>query len=151
MKSRRHFAIMDIISNQRVTTQEELGDALRNNGFKVTQATISRDIKELHIIKAPDRDGYYYAIPELTNLKGSQERMRRVFQDSVIKLDYSSNIIVIKTMPGAAQSVASLIDTAEQPYILGSVAGDDTIFVVVKPAEAVEKVVEKYNRMIHDK
>lgn len=150
MKARRQFAIMDIISNQRITTQEELCDALKQNGFDVTQATVSRDIKELHLIKIPDQEGYSYAMPELTALKGSEERMRRVFQDSVINIDYSNNIIVIKTMPGAAQSVASLIDTSEQSHILGSVAGDDTIFVVVKPAEAVEKVVDEFNRMIHN-
>lgn len=149
MKARRQFAIMDIISNQRITTQEELCEALKENGFDVTQATVSRDIKELHLIKVPDQEGYSYAMPELTSLKGSEDRMKRVFQDSVINLDYSNNIIVIKTMPGAAQSVASLIDTWEQPNILGSVAGDDTIFVVVKPMEAVEKVIKEFNRMLH--
>ncbi|NLB88045.1 MAG: arginine repressor [Syntrophomonadaceae bacterium] len=150
MKARRQFAIMDIISNQRITTQEELCEALRKNGFDVTQATVSRDIKELHLIKVPDQDGYCYAMPELTSLKGSEERMKRVFQDSVISLDYSNNIIVIKTMPGAAQSVASLIDNWGQPNILGSVAGDDTIFVVVKPMEAIEKVLEEFNKMLHN-
>lgn len=150
MKARRQFAIMDIISNQRITTQEELCEALRKNGFDVTQATVSRDIKELHLIKVPDQDGYSYAMPEITSLKGSEDRMKRVFQDSIISFDYSSNIIVIKTMPGAAQSVASLIDTWEQPNILGSVAGDDTIFVVVKPTEAVEKVIEEFNRTLHN-
>lgn len=150
MKARRQFAIMDIISNQRIATQEELCEALRKNGFDVTQATVSRDIKELHLVKVPDQYGYSYALPEKTALKGSEERMKRVFQDSVISLDYSGNIVVIKTMPGAAQSVASLIDTWGQSNILGSVAGDDTIFVVVKPVEAVEKVIEEFNKLLHD-
>ncbi len=150
MKARRQFAIMDIISNQRIATQEELCETLKNNGFDITQATVSRDIKELQLIKVPDSAGYHYAMPEITALKGSQERMIRVFKDSVINFDYSGNIIVIKTMPGAAQSVASLIDTAEQPHILGSVAGDDTIFIVVKPVDAAEKVVQEFNRMIYN-
>ncbi len=149
MKARRQFAIMQIISNQRITTQEELIDALKNMGFDITQATISRDIKELQLIKVPNPTGYHYAMPELTTLKGSPERMVRVLKDTVIKLDYSGNIIVVKTMPGAAQSVASLIDNSELPHILGSVAGDDTIFLVVKPAKAAQ-VVKEFNQMIYE-
>lgn len=150
MKLRRQFAIMDIISNQHITTQEELNNALKKAGFKVSQASISRDIKELQLIKVPFQEGYRYALPETTALKGTEQRMVRVFKDSVINLDYSDNIIVIKTMPGAAQSVASVIDNAGMPNILGSVAGDDTIFVVVKPAQAVEKVIADFNRMINE-
>ncbi len=150
MKLRRQFAIMDIISNQHITTQEELGKALRNEGYNVTQATVSRDIKELQLVKVPDQDSYRYAMPETTSLKGTEERMIRVFKDSVINLDYSENIIVIKTMPGAAQSVASVIDNAGDPHILGSVAGDDTILVVVKPAKDVEKVLQGFESMIKE-
>ncbi len=150
MKLRRQFAIMDIVSSQRITTQEELGKALRDEGYNVTQATVSRDIKELQLVKVPDQDSYRYAMPEVTALKGTEQRMIRIFKDSVINLDYSENIIVIKTMPGAAQSVASVIDNAEQANILGSVAGDDTILVVVKPAKAVDQVLQKFKHMINE-
>ena len=138
MKIRRKFAIMDIISNQRISTQEELCQILKDSGYDVTQATVSRDIKELQLIKIPDNQGYYYALPDNSPILNSHERMRRLFKDSVISIDYSENIVVIKTLPGAAQSIASLIDTAELENILGTVAGDDTIFIVVKPLNAVK-------------
>jgi transcriptional regulator of arginine metabolism len=105
MKSQRHFAIMDIISKERIVTQEELCEALKLRGFDVTQATVSRDIKELQLIKIPDLEGYRYSLPDNTALKNSYERMKRIFQDSVVNIDHSENIVVIKTLPGAAQSV----------------------------------------------
>ncbi|MBO8159185.1 arginine repressor [Thermosyntropha sp.] len=148
MKSRRHFAIIDIISNQRIATQEELCEALKRNGFDVTQATVSRDIKELQLIKIPDEHGYRYAMPASTPVRSSQERMKRAFADSVIAIDYSGNIVVIKTLPGAAQSIASLIDTYDNPLILGTVGGDDTIFVAVKPEKAAAKIAEEFKSFI---
>lgn len=151
MKSRRLFTIMDIISNQRITTQEELCESLKNAGYDVTQATVSRDIKELHLIKIPDYDGYRYAMPDAPgNPRNSYERMKRVFQDSIVHIDYSENIIVIKTLPGTANSVASQIDSSEGNHILGTVAGDDTIFIIVKPKEAVSRVMEEFESLIND-
>jgi transcriptional regulator of arginine metabolism len=152
MKARRKFAIIDIISKQRISTQEELCEALKNGGYDVTQATVSRDIKELQLIKIPDDEGYYYALPEMPDnnpIKHTHNRMRRLFQDSVIDIDWSENIVVIKTLPGAAQSIASVIDSAELKNVLGSVAGDDTIFVVVKPVEEVTSVVEDFKALIN--
>lgn len=99
MKSRRHRRIMEIVNNQRVATQEELCEALRSNGFDVTQATVSRDIKELHLVKIPDGDGYRYAVPDAAVVNRDQERLHRIMKDSVIHMDYSENIIVIKTFP----------------------------------------------------
>lgn len=149
MKARRHFAIREIISNQRIATQEELCEALKHNGFDVTQATVSRDIKELQLIKIPDQDGYLYALPENTGIKSSMERMKRVLQDSVINIDFSQNIIVFKTLPGAAQSVASVIDLAQNPNIIGTVGGDDTVFLVIKPVETITRVVEEFWDLIN--
>lgn len=149
MKIRRKFAIIDIISNQRISTQEELCEILKNSGYDVTQATVSRDVKELQLIKIPDSQGYYYALPDNSPILNSHERMRRLFQDSVISIDYSKNIVVIKTLPGAAQSIASLIDTAELENVLGTVAGDDTIFIVVKPLKAVKGIVKDFQELIN--
>ncbi|NMC28046.1 MAG: arginine repressor, partial [Syntrophomonadaceae bacterium] len=129
MKTRRHFAIREILQSERISTQEELCEELRNRGYDVTQATVSRDIKELSLVKIPDGSGYRYALPETQSRKTSNVRMRRVFQDSVVGYNHSENIIVIKTVPGAAQSIASLIDSLDNPLILGTVAGDDTIFM----------------------
>ena len=148
MKSRRHRRIMEIISNQRVATQEELCDALRSNGFDITQATVSRDIRELHLAKFPDGDGYRYVMPYMTAGNRDQERLHRIMQAAVVKMDYSENIIVINTLPGGAQSVASGIDSSELDSILGTVAGDDTIFIVVKPKEAVFEVFKHFQQLL---
>lgn len=135
MKNRRHFAIMDIIANRNVSTQEELCDLLRERGYDVTQATVSRDIKELKLIKVPDDEGYHYAMPDTTGPRISQEKIRRNFRDAVISINISENLIVIKTLPGTANAVASTIDAAENSDILGTIAGDDTILVVASNRE----------------
>ncbi len=151
MKARRHFAIRDILANELISTQEELCDALRKRGYDVTQATVSRDIKELRLTKVPDRNGYHYALPDVTNPKSSLERMKRVFKDSVINVDYSENIIVIKTLPGTAQTVGFVIDAMDNVNILGNVAGDDTIFVLIKPLDQVMAVMDEFRRYIEEK
>ena len=144
MKAMRHAKIKDIIETAIVETQEELAEALRKRGIEVTQATVSRDIKELMLIKIPTGDGRYrYAYPLDKNLVFSKNRMVRMFQDSVLGFDYSENIIVIKTLPGAANAVASTLDHAKWPEIIGTVAGDDNILVVIKPAEAAPEILRK--------
>lgn len=148
MKSRRHFAIREILSSERISTQEELCEELRNRGYDITQATVSRDIKELSLVKIPDEKGYHYAWPDSQGPKSSYMRMKRVFRDSVISYNYSENIIVIKTLPGAAQSIGSLIDSLNNPYILGTVAGDDTIFIVVKPITAIGEVLQIFRELL---
>ncbi len=148
MKSRRHFTIREILNSERISTQEELCEELRNRGYDVTQATVSRDIKELSLIKIPDDQGYYYAWPDARGPKSSMARMKRIFQESVVHCDHSENIVVIKTVPGAAQSIASLIDAMDSSHILGTVAGDDTIFMVVKPSEAIEEVLDVFRMLL---
>ena len=149
MKVRRQNAINEIISNQVIATQEELGVALKANGFDVTQATISRDIKEMRLIKISDKDGQYrYALPENTAIVRSGERMRKILQDNLVTMDHSANIIVVKTLPGGAQGVASALDSLDIPKIIGTVAGDDTIFIVVKPVEAVTDVLQELRQII---
>jgi transcriptional regulator of arginine metabolism len=148
MKSRRHFAIRDILSGERISTQEELCEELKNRGYDVTQATVSRDIKELSLHKIPDGRGYRYAWPDNLGPRSSYVRMKRVFQDSVVSYNHSENIIVIKTLPGAAQSIASLIDSLDNLHILGTVAGDDTIFIVIKPVTAVPEVLTIFRELV---
>lgn len=150
MKSSRHFTIRDILTSERIATQEELCEALRNRGYDVTQATVSRDIKELRLIKIPDETGYRYAFPENHGSKSSTERIKRVFRDSVVYLDYSENIIIIKTLPGTAQTVAAVVDAIENQNILGTVAGDDTMFILVKPKDAVESVLAAFRGLLED-
>ena len=150
MKSRRHFAIRDILANEQISTQEGLCEALGKRGYEVTQATVSRDIKELRLTKIPDENSYHYAFPDKTSPKNSYERMERVFKDSVINLDDSENIIIIKTLPGTAQTVGSVIDAMDNPHILGNVAGDDTIFVLVKPIDSVPAVLHEFRRFLEE-
>ena len=148
MKSIRHTRIKDIIENKVIETQEELAEELRKKSIDVTQATVSRDIKELMLIKLPTGDGRYrYAFPLEKNVVFSQSRMVRMFQDSVTSIDYSENIIVIKTLPGAANAVASTLDYAKWPEIIGTVAGDDNILAVIKPIQAVEDIVQRIKNL----
>lgn len=144
MKAIRHARIKDIIENTVIETQEDLADALRKQNIEVTQATVSRDIKELMLIKIPTGDGRYrYAYPLEKNMLFSKNRMVRMFQDSVTGINSSDNIIVIKTLPGTANAVASTLDYAKWPEVIGTVAGDDNIFVVVKPASAVAEIIKR--------
>lgn len=148
MKSIRHTRIKDIIENKVIETQEDLAEELRKRSIDVTQATVSRDIKELMLIKLPTGDGRYrYAFPLEKNVVFSQSRMVRMFQDSVTSIDYSENIIVIKTLPGAANAVASTLDYAKWPEIIGTVAGDDNILVVIKPIDSVKDIVQKLKNL----
>lgn len=144
MKAIRHAKIKDIIETSVIETQEDLADALRKQGIEITQATVSRDIKELMLIKIPTGDGRYrYAYPMEKNVVFSKNRLTRMFQDSVVGINYSENIIVIKTLPGTANAVASTLDYVKWPEIIGTVAGDDNILVVVKPKEAVAEIMRK--------
>lgn len=144
MKSVRHAMIKNIIEREEIETQEELASALREHKIKVTQATVSRDIKEMMLIKVPVGDGRYrYASPLQESVLFSRERISRLFRDSVTSIDASENIIVVKTLPGGANTVASAIDYAKWPEVIGTVAGDDNIIVVVKPKEATPDIVAK--------
>jgi len=151
MKARRHFAIMDIVSNQRVETQEELCDELRRRGFEVTQATVSRDIKELKLVKVPDEWGYRYAVPSSASGRYSYDRMKRLFSDAVVAVERNESLIVIKTLPGTAQAVASAIDNSEMEGVLGTVAGDDTILVVIKARKYLRDVFRRFRELIGEK
>ncbi|WP_371369427.1 Arginine repressor [Sporomusa rhizae] len=149
MKALRHSKIKEIVDRHIIETQEELADMLSKQGIDVTQATVSRDIKELMLIKVPTGDGRYrYAFPPEQNVVLSQARMERTFQDSIVTIDYSQNIIVLRTLPGTAQAVAFTIDYVKWPHILGTVAGDDTIFVLVKTLDAVPQVIAKFQSLM---
>jgi transcriptional regulator of arginine metabolism len=149
VKTVRHARIKEIIESQAVETQEDLAEALRQKGIEVTQATVSRDIKDLMLIKIPSGDGRYrYAFPPEQNIFFSQARLERTFQDAVVAMDYSLNLIVLKTLPGTAQAVAYAIDAVKWPEIIGTVAGDDTICVIVKPPEAAGAVLAKFQALM---
>ncbi len=144
MKNSRIMKIKEIIQNEVIETQEELTLALQREGIVVTQATVSRDIKELMLIKVPYGGGRYrYALSETKGRVMSDNHIAVLFREAVIKIDSSLNLVVIHTIPGSAQAVASSVDHSGNPAVLGTVAGDDTILVIMRAEKDVPGFVEK--------
>ena len=148
MKVRRQRKILEIIRMRPIETQEELVLALRQEGFNVTQATVSRDVKELGLVKLPRENTLCYASPEDRAAVRRTERLRLLFRDSVLGVDYSENLVLVKTLPGEAQGVAAAIDRAGWSEVLGTVAGDDTIIVVVKPREVTPIICQRFRELL---
>ncbi|NLX71295.1 MAG: arginine repressor [Clostridiales bacterium] len=149
MKMHRHTQILKIIEEKDIETQEELAYELRNHGFDVTQATVSRDIKELRLIKVLTPSGTYkYAAMDNRTDTKNWDRLIRVFSESVVSMDYANNLIVVKTLSGNAQAAAAAIDALNWIEILGCVAGDDTILVVVRDSDTALSVMERFNKLI---
>lgn len=145
MKMTRHAKIKEIIDQNKIETQEDLAAALRSEGIEVTQATVSRDIKELMLVKVPDANGnYHYAYPKEHNMLLTPGRLERTFQDSIVSIRHSDCMAVIRTLPGTAQAVAYAIDYMKWPEILGTIAGDDTVFVVLEDKVGVETLLHRF-------
>lgn len=137
MKAQRQAKIMEIITAQNVETQEQLLELLRKEGFRATQATVSRDIKELRIVKELTSLGIYrYTAANLEPSGTFSSRLNTIFRECVTGFDYAQNIIVIRTLPGLASAAASAIDTMNINMIVGSLAGDDTVMVVMRDNNA---------------
>ena len=137
MKSQRQAKIMEIISSRNVETQEQLLEALQKEGFHGTQATISRDIKELRIIKELTNLGSYRYAAAANESNGTfSARLNTIFRECVTSFDYAQNIIVIRTLPGLASAAGSAIDSMDMNKIVGTLAGDDTVMVVMRDNNA---------------
>ena len=137
MKSQRQAKILEIISNKNVETQEQLLAELQEEGFRGTQATISRDIKELRIVKELTSMGTYRYTTSSNEITGSfSTRMNTIFRECVVGFDYAQNIIVIRTLPGLASAAASSIDAMNISAVVGSLAGDDTVMIVMRDMNA---------------
>ena len=132
-KPQRQHRIARLLADHAVTSQQHLVDLLASDGVAATQATVSRDLEDLGAIKVRVAGGETaYAIPELpTNQRAPEEHLRRVFGDWVVEVAYSGNLVVLRTPPGSAHVVASALDRAGLPEVLGTVAGDDTLLVIV--------------------
>lgn len=140
--------ILKLIASEDIDTQEELARLLSAQGFTVTQATVSRDIKELRLIKVLTGDGHYkYATVEKAE-NDLQERFIRLFSNCVVSITSSGNLIVLKTMAGSAAVAAEAIDSLKWPEIAGSIAGDNTIFVAVREGKNVTELIKKFQRMM---
>ena len=151
MKRYRYNKIKEIVQSRSIETQEELAAALLEEGIEVTQATVSRDIKELMLIKIPTGDGHYrYALSPEENVLLSRSRINRLFQDSITKVDYSLNQIVLYTLPGSAQSVAFAIDHAKWDEIIGTLGGDDTILLIARSEADVQAVLKRISDLMKD-
>ncbi|WP_068499943.1 transcriptional regulator AhrC/ArgR [Paenibacillus kribbensis] len=143
MKGQRHIKIREIISQQEIETQDELVEALRKAGFQVTQATVSRDIKELLLIKVPMDDGRYkYSMPSDQRYNPVQ-KLKRTLVDNFLHIDYTTNLIVMKCLPGTANSIAALLDNIEWPEVMGTISGDDTILIICRSEENSEAIVNR--------
>jgi transcriptional regulator of arginine metabolism len=149
MKSERLSRILELVSSKNIKTQEELTALLNEEGYNVTQATISRDIKELRLVKATDADGNYkYSVKPIVNSLELSAKFKRILEDTVLKIDVSSSFVIIKTMPAMAQAAASSIDNMNWDEIVGTIAGDDTIFVALKTVEDAEIFCNKVKEIL---
>ncbi|MBU5433568.1 arginine repressor [Intestinimonas sp. MSJ-38] len=149
MKFQRQAAIIDLISNHEIDTQEELTARLREMGFHSTQATISRDIKELRLIKiASSNGGYKYSIAESEQDSGFVPRVRNIFRECVIKVDVAQNLVVIKTITGMANAAAFALDTMKISEIVGTIAGDDNVLIILRDNESAENFFEQTKEML---
>jgi transcriptional regulator of arginine metabolism len=148
MKYNRHTKILEIIDGNVIETQEELAEKLKETGMDVTQATISRDIKELRLIKVMDKDGIYKYAPVTQSENVVSNRLITIFTESFVACDYANNIVVVKTLPGMAQASATAIDSLKWPEIVGTIAGDDTIMIVCRAEKIADEMVNKFNKMM---
>lgn len=146
-KSQRQALILLKIQESQITTQEELVSKLQEAGADVTQATISRDIRELNIVKASDADG----VSRYCTMQRAQEMPDRslltVFLESTIRIDLAQNLVVVHTLPGLASGNATLIDSLNSPEIVGCIAGDDTIFIACRNEREAEQLLEHLRRL----
>lgn len=149
MKSKRQLKIHELIRNHAVETQDELARLLKREGIAVTQATVSRDIKEMRLVKVPTGDGRYrYFPPADTGGGDQQEKLRRYMVDAVVSLDYTKNLVVVRCLPGTANAVAVIIDKIQWSELVGTVAGDDTILLIARDDSQIEGLVTKLRNLM---
>jgi len=147
-KGQRHIKIRDIIANNEIETQDDLVEQLRESAFNVTQATVSRDIKELHLVKIPMMDGRYkYSLPSDQRFNPLQ-KLKRALMDSFVSIDNTNNMIVMKTLPGNANSVGALIDNLDWHEIMGNICGDDTILIICRNEGDTTTISDRFLNML---
>jgi len=148
LKGQRHIKIRELVTTKDIETQDDLVDQLRSAGYHVTQATVSRDIKELHLIKTPMDDGRYkYSMP--TDQKFNPlHKLKRSLSDNFISIDFTENLIVMKCLPGTANAIGALLDNLEWSEIMGTICGDDTILLIIRSKESTEIIVKQILEMI---
>ena len=148
MKSQRHTRMLELVTKYEIETQDELMKRLQSEGFKVTQATVSRDLKELKLTKTLTARGTYRYSVNAGRQRTGSGRLNNAMVDSIVQVEYSMNNVVIKTYPGLAQAVASAVDALNMHNILGCVAGDDTVIIVLTTQDAAKNISEKLKHMM---
>nr|WP_325220936.1 arginine repressor [uncultured Oscillibacter sp.] len=149
MKLDRQAMILKIIAQENIETQEQLLTRLQARGLRCTQATISRDIKQLHLVKEPAGQGVYkYAVSGNRTTLNVAAKLRTIFRECIVSIDYAQNIVVVKTMPGLANGACSALDNMDMNDIVGSLAGDDTALLVMRNTEAAELLCQEIKDML---
>ena len=149
MKLDRQAMILEIIAQENIETQEQLLTRLQARGLRCTQATISRDIKQLHLVKEPAGQGVYkYADSGNRTTLNVAAKLRTIFRECIVSIDYAQNIVVVKTMPGLANGACSALDNMDMNDIVGSLAGDDTALLVMRNTEAAELLCQEIKDML---
>ncbi len=148
MKYNRQAKILDLIERYEIETQDELADKLKNIGVDVTQATISRDIKELRLAKVMTAEGKGKYAPVSQDSSMLNERLLIILREAFVSSDYANNILIIKTLDGMAQAVASSIDALSWYEIVGTIAGDDTIMIICRAEKYAEELMERFNKTV---
>lgn len=147
-KIQRHLKIRELIAKHEIETQDELVDLLKRSGFNVTQATVSRDIKELHLVKVPSREGgYKYSLPS-DQKHNPLEKLQKLLVEAFIKINSAGHLVILKTIPGNANAVGNLIDQLDWDEILGTVCGDDTCLIIADTPENAEEIKNKFINML---
>jgi len=148
LKSKRHNKILEIISEKEIETQEELAEELKIAGFDVTQATVSRDIKILKLIKMQGASGNYRYVASSKESKDINDKLSSILSNAAVSVENVDKFVVVKTLTGSAMAVAEAIDTLFDTEVAGTIAGDNTIFILVRNLDKAEELVEKVRKMI---
>lgn len=149
-KASRQKMIQKIIEKDEIGTQFELAERLKQHGFNVTQATVSRDIKEIGLIKIPVEGNFSkYSMPVNISVGNIAERMRRMFIDNAVSIDNAENLVIIKTLPGTAQGLAACLDQCGWQEIIGCIAGDDTILIIIKEKMLVNGIISRFEALMN--
>lgn len=149
MKNDRQSMILEIIEREPIDTQEQLQQRLLEQGVSCTQATISRDIKQLHLIKEPVGQGKYrYAVSVQRNKLNVADKLRTIFRESIVSIESAQNLVVIKTMAGLANAAAAALDSMDIQYVVGSLAGDDTALLIMRDSESARDFCNEIHEMI---
>lgn len=148
MKINRHAKIVELVNKHHIETQEELADRLNQEGYKVTQATVSRDIRDLKLTKVQTEGGRQKYVALKTTESALAEKYSRILKDGFISMDMAQNILVIKTVSGMAMAVAAAIDDMNWHEVVGCIAGDDTIMCAIRTIEDTEVMMEKFRRIV---